>query len=118
MNKIKLKKFRYSLDWFVITDEEIDLDKWSYFLLDCRGTMGDWYLIFFNKVDKNGDECESCGQFYQECTYESFNLNDPVDAVIKLGQKLKGFRYTHGFENGQSRISELLEGVKSKRLEV
>ena len=50
---IKLKAFRYVLDWFEEYEVEINPDDYTYFQLQCRGHGGDWYLMH-HKWNKKG----------------------------------------------------------------
>ena len=98
--KVKLKRFDYVLDWFESKEVEIDTDDFCYFVMEYR--CGDWYLLHFI-VDNNRVKNDY---------FHDFQLSCPADAVVKLGDKIKGYRSLHG-KSVTGPLSELLSNAES-----
>lgn len=81
--KVKLKKFEYILDWYQITDVEVDTEKFAFFVLQHR--CGSWYLMHYANIK---------GELKNVYEHD-FNLSEPYDAVKKLGDKIKRYESLH-----------------------
>ncbi len=81
--KVKLKKFEYILDWYEITEVEVDTEKFAFFVLQYR--CGIWYLMHYANIE---------GKLKNVYEHD-FQLYDPCDAVKKLGDKIKRYESSH-----------------------
>lgn len=111
--RITLKLFRYVLDWFEIKDREICLDDFAYFYLEHR--LGDWYLCHYKYINDGEAACKTCGNYWGHSYSYDFQLVDPVDAILKLGQKLKGYRSLHSNEHFPEVLCKLMESVTKRK---
>ena len=97
MKKVTVKKFKYVLDWYSITDVEIDLDDYCH--IEIQERLKSWYILFF-KVGDDG--------YAKQCLYESFQLDQPWDAVAKLQSKIQKYSTLHGNRDFSDMLSTLL----------
>lgn len=95
-NIVKIKKFKYVLDWYDITEVEINLDDFAFFEMQHR--CGTWYLMHYVM---EGDSCRSKNVFEHD-----FQPENPRDAIEALGGKLKKFSSLH---NGGTVFIEALK---------
>ena len=101
MSKVIVKKFKYILDWYSITDFEIETDDYCYFEIQER--LKSWYILFF-KVGDSG--------YPEEVSYQSFQLDQPWDAVKDLQGKINKFSTLHGNRDFPNMLSSLLTRAK------
>jgi len=81
---VTVKKFKYVLDWFDISDVEINLD--DFYCFEIQNRLGNWYLLHFVlKENKRVNVFE-----------HDFQLSEPWVAAAKLGEKIAGFDNLHG----------------------
>lgn len=98
MNKITLSRHRYSLDWFTIDQVEVSLDKcWNY---EMQFRLGEWYLVH-RQYDKAQEK-------WLDRFDLDFRLDDPADAVMKLGESIFRFSKLHD-ENLSKEIANLMK---------
>lgn len=97
MNIVKVKKFEYVLDWFEVTDIEIDLDKYSGFEFQYRCDR--WYLMAYKPWDGSNFPLSNL----------TFQLSEPKEAAKTLGNKLSTFSFLHGVKH--SKFAEELSKI-------
>jgi len=83
-DKVTVKKFRYVLDWFETSDEVVEVGKGHAFTMQYR--LGSWYLM--------GRHYDAKAEKWR--LREDFQLDDPADALIKLGESIQCFDDLHG----------------------
>lgn len=110
---IKLSSFKYVLDWYEIKDVEFDLDEYSYFYMEER--LGNWYLCPYRRINNDEGKCSCCGNYWKYDTDKGIQLNDPVNAVLALGQKLKGYRSLHNNSHFPEVLEKLMASVQRVR---
>lgn len=97
MKKVSLSRHRYSLDWFTVDHVEVSIDKgWHY---EMQFRLGCWYLMH-RQYDKSQ---ESWLNRYDL----DFRLDDPADAVVKLGDRIYRFSKMHD-ENLSKEVADLM----------
>lgn len=114
MTTITLNKFRYVLDWYETSNVEIDTEKFAYFYLEFR--LGSWYLCHYARVNSDEKSCKGCGNYWVHAYQHDFELSDPIDAVLKLGNKLKGYRSLHNNTHFPKTLADMLNRVEERRL--
>ena len=103
MKKVSLSRHRYSLDWFTVDQVEVSLDKcWHY---EMQFRLGCWYLVH-HQYDK--DQGKWLDRFDLD-----FRLDDPVDAVVKLGENIFRFSKLHNAILSKE-VSDLMKRVASR----
>ncbi len=112
---VTLSQFRYVLDWFENIPRKINLNDYAYFYLESRGGDSDWYLCHYKYINEDEKSCKPCGNYWIHTYVDDFNLSDPADAVIKLGNKLKGYRCLHINTHFPDRLRELFKRVDYRK---
>lgn len=98
--QVTIKKFKHSLDWYSITDVEIDTDNFHSFMLQYR--LGSWYLLHY--ILKDG---KLIHDFVQD-----FRLDQPWDAVNVLSSRIEGFNCLHNPAGFTKALSFLMDKAK------
>ena len=100
--KVTVKKFRYVLDWYEVTDVSVEIGKGHSFTMQYR--LGSWYLMgrHYNAKDEKWHP------------REDFNLDDPADTLIKLGSSVHCFDDLHGGGIVEP-LKKLMDKVEAKR---
>lgn len=115
-NIVKLKTYRYEIDWSYDYEIEIDIDEWVYFTVDYRGENS-WHLI--------GHKCDKDYNWSQkELSYHWVCFWDMVDFIVKANAvkdkdgftrcQVSEFNNLHYSKNFYSELARLLEAVKKK----
>jgi hypothetical protein len=98
---VTVKKFRYVLDWFEVTDVAVEVGKGHAFTMQYR--LGSWYLMG-RHYDAKAEKWIS---------REDFQLDDPADAFIKLGTRIQGLDCLHGGGIAEP-LKKLMERVQQR----
>lgn len=102
-----LKSWDYSLDWFQIRDKTVKIASNIHYTMQFR--LGAWYLSWSTYDYKK--------EKWEKCMHEEFRLNDPADAVIKLGANIYQFSKIHN-EPFSDELIKLMKDVEFKRAQV
>ena len=116
-NIIKLKTWKYEIDWSYEYIIDIDIDEWVYFEVDYRGESS-WHLIG-HKCDDNYKWTE------KELSYHWVTFADMVDFIVKakavkdkLGYTrcmVSKFKNLHYYKHFYKELARLLEAVEKKQ---
>lgn len=98
---VKIKRFRYSLDWFTVDDVECEIGNGFNYEMQFR--LGSWYLM--------GKYYDYKAEQWYEDFSKSFQLDSPADAVIALGGNLTKFSRLHDCDNLTKHLTKLLKDV-------
>ena len=98
---VKIKRFRYSLDWFTVDDVECEVG--NGFSYEMQFRLGSWYLM--------GKYYDYKAEQWYEDYRKSFQLDSPTDAVIALGGNLTRFSRLHDCDNLTKHLTNLLKDV-------
>lgn len=101
---VKIKRFRYSLDWFTVDDVECEVG--NGFSYEMQFRLGAWYLM--------GKYYDYKAEQWYEDYRKSFQLECPADAVIALGNSLTKFSRLHDCDHLTEHLAKLLKGVASR----
>lgn len=103
MKKVSLSRHRYSLDWFTVDQVEVSLDRcWHY---EMQFRLGCWYLMH-RQYDKSQEKWLNRSEL-------DFRLDDPADAVMKLGDRVYRFSKIHD-ENLTKEVSDLIKRAAAR----
>ncbi|MFO3907169.1 hypothetical protein AAHD62_22020 [Enterobacter hormaechei] len=103
MKKVSLSRHRYSLDWFTVDQVEVSLDAcWHY---EMQFRLGCWYLMH-RQYDKSQEKWLNRSEL-------DFRLDDPVDAVMKLGERIYRFSKLHNSILSKE-VSDLMKRVSAR----
>lgn len=113
-NIVKLKTYRYEIDWSYEYEVEINVDEYVYFTVDWRGERS-WHLIG-HKVDENHNWSE------KELSYDWCFLRDIADFIAKVNNikdkfgntrcRVSDFRNLHYSEGFYKELGQLLKIVE------
>lgn len=116
-NIVKLRTYRYEIDWSYEYEVEINVDEYVYFTIDWRG---DWHLIG-HKVDKNHNWSE------KELSYDWCSLRDIADFIARANNikdkfgntrcRVSDFRNLHYSEGFYKELGQLLKIVEQTQKE-
>ncbi|EKO1175623.1 hypothetical protein ACEU8V_000019 [Escherichia coli] len=98
---VKIKRFRYSLDWFTVDDVECEIG--NGFSYEMQFRLGAWYLI--------GKYYDYKNEEWRDDFTKSFQLEHPADAVIALGDSLRAFSRLHNCDHLTKHLSKLIKDV-------
>ncbi|EDB0277648.1 hypothetical protein F9G31_17160 [Salmonella enterica subsp. enterica serovar Mbandaka] len=101
---VKIKRFRYSLDWFTVDDVECEVG--NGFSYEMQFRLGAWYLM--------GKYYDYKAEQWYEDYSKSFQLEHPADAVIELGDSLRAFSRLHNCDQLTKHLSKLLKEVAAR----
>ena len=101
---VKIKRFRYSLDWFTVDDVECEVG--NGFSYEMQFRLGSWYLSarYFDR------ETEEWRNDYSK----DFQLDSPAEAVIALGNSLAKFSKMHSCDHLTENLTKLLKDVAAR----
>lgn len=102
-----LKSWDYSLDWFVVKDRKVKIAPNIHYTMQFR--LGAWYLSW-RTYDHEKEKWENC-------MYQEFRLDNPVDAVIKLGKHIYEFSKMHN-EPFSDELLKLMKNVELQRTKI
>lgn len=101
---VKIKRFRYSLDWLTVDDVECEVG--NGFSYEMQFRLGSWYLsarYFDRKVGEWRDDYS-----------KDFQLDSPAEAVIALGKSLTKFSKMHSSDQLTENLTKLLKDVATR----
>lgn len=98
---VAIKRFRYSLDWFTVDD--VDCEVGNGFSYEMQFRLGSWYLT--------GKYYDYKNEEWRDDFTKSFQLENPADAVIALGDSLRAFSRLHNCDHLTKHLSKLLKDV-------
>lgn len=98
---VAIKRFRYSLDWFTVDD--VDCEVGNGFSYEMQFRLGSWYLT--------GKYYDYKNEEWRDDFTKSFQLENPADAVIALGDSLREFSRLHNCDHLTKHLSKLLKDV-------
>lgn len=101
---VKIKRFRYSLDWFTVDDVECEVG--NGFSYEMQFRLGSWYLM--------GKYYDYKAEQWYEDYNKSFQLDSPADAVIALGNSLTKFSKMHSCDHLTENLTKLLKDVAAR----
>lgn len=101
---VKIKRFRYSLDWFTVDDVECEIG--NGFSYEMQFRLGAWYLM--------GKYYDYKAEQWCEDYTKSFQLDSPADAVIALGNSLTKFSRLHSCDHLTENLTKLLKDVAAR----
>lgn len=101
---VKIKRFRYSLDWFTVDDVECEVG--NGFSYEMQFRLGAWYLMGKYYDYKAGQWCED--------HRKSFQLECPAEAFIALGNSLTKLSRLHDCDNLAKHLTKLMKDVASR----
>ncbi|MGQ2411012.1 MULTISPECIES: hypothetical protein [unclassified Enterobacter] len=101
---VKIKRFRYSLDWFTVDDVECEVG--NGFSYEMQFRLGSWYLSsrYFDR------ETEEWRNDYSK----DFQLDSAAEAVIALGNSLAKFSKMHSCDHLTENLTKLLKDVAAR----
>lgn len=115
-NIVKLRTYRYEIDWSYDYEVEIDIDEYVFFTVDFR--LGSWHLIG-NKCDENYNWTE------HELSYHWVTFRDMVDFIVKANAvkdkqgftrcRVSKFKNLHYSKSFYSELARLFEAVSEKQ---
>ena len=115
-NIVKLKTWKYEIDWSYDYEVEIDIDEYVFFTVDFR--LGSWHLIG-HKCDENYNWTE------HELSYHWVDFSDMVDFIVKANNvkdksgftrcRVSKFKNLHYSKNFYSELARLLEAVEKEQ---
>ena len=121
-NIVKLKTYKYEIDWSYEYEVEIDIDKYVFFTVDFR--LGSWHLIG-NKCDENYNWTE------HELSYHWVDFKSMVDFIVKANNvkdklgytrcrvsKFKNLHYSNTFYKELARLLEAVEKEQERLKEL
>ncbi|MDU4999987.1 MAG: hypothetical protein E6265_25935 [Enterobacteriaceae bacterium] len=101
---VMVKRFRYLLDWFTVDDVECGVG--NGFSYEMQYRLGSWYL--------SGEYYDFDERKWRNDYTKSFQLEDPVSAVISLGVNLRSFSVMHNAVLSEV-VKQLMQKVEAKR---
>lgn len=101
---VKIKRFRYSLDWFTVDNVECEVG--NGFSYEMQFRLGAWYLI--------GKYYDYKTEKWYEDHRKSFQLESPAEAFISLGNSLTKLSRLHNCDNLAEHLTKLMKDVASR----
>ncbi len=101
---VKIKRFRYSLDWFNVDDVECEVG--NGFSYEMQFRLGSWYLSarYFDR---------ETGEWRNDHS-KDFQLDSPAEAVIALGDSLAKFSKMHACDHLTENLTKLMKDVTAR----
>lgn len=116
MNIVKLKCSKFTLDWYIDKEIEIDVDKYVFFEVEYRGGDAAWYLQGHRYIEDTKKWVVDDFDYHMCRTYEIAKFIAKVNKIKNedgfVRNRISRFNNLHYSTDFYEKLSNLLELVK------